>query len=66
MEYAQLVDITNYSNNILDPLMIGYTHDNALHACFKACDKTTTSADHGGHFVVKKKNKIDLIPYNLV
>ena len=47
-------------------MMIGYTHDKALHACFKACDKTTTSADSGGHFVVKKKNKIDFVPYSNV
>lgn len=66
IEYTQLVDITNYCNNILDPLMFGYTHDNALHACMKACDKPTTSADQGGHFIVKKKNKFDLIPYNHV
>jgi len=30
VDYAQLVDISNYCNTILDPMAIGFTHDNDL------------------------------------
>lgn len=39
VDYAQLVDITNFQNNILDPLTIGHAHKNGLKVCLKACDK---------------------------
>lgn len=67
VEYCQIVDITNYCNTILDPVAIGFTHKNDLHASVKVFDRSSAPSGfkkEGGLFIVKKKNKIDFVTYS--
>ena len=67
VDYCQIVDITNYCNTILDPVAIGFTHKNELHASIKVFDRSSVPngfKKEGGLFVVKKKNKIDFVSYS--
>ena len=67
VEYCQIVDVTNYCNTILDPVAIGFTHKNDLHASMKVFDRSSIPngfKKEGGLFVVKKKNKIDFVTYS--
>lgn len=67
VDYCQLVDITNYSNTVLDPVAIGYTHKNDLHASIKVFDRSSVPngfKKEGGLFIVKKKGKIDFVTYS--
>lgn len=66
VEYAQLVDITNFCNQIMDPISIGFTHQNDLYASMKVFDRSSVPngySKEGGLFLVKKKNKIDFVTY---
>mmetsp|Transcript_32838 Transcript_32838/g.23742 ORF Transcript_32838/g.23742 Transcript_32838/m.23742 type:complete len:195 (+) Transcript_32838:559-1143(+) len=54
-EYVQFVGVDNIINKILDPVFVGYTKENSLHAAGKACLKRDAD-EKVGVFCKRKAN----------